>query len=184
MTILKVPTKEEKKVKPYVLRTIIFGLFLPFIFVIVLIPFLWVRVILALLWGITLYETFFCLISIFIVISQKKDLESNYHFEISKADVLFWIENAVEPDEILVEYDGKKKKIDIRFDLEGNYRNGKFVDKGLYIDEVEYSINDGIEYLKKELNDVLFVVWYTENNNPIFFKKIIDELKENMQNNS
>ena len=181
MTFLRVPSKDEKEAKPYILRTILFGLLLPFAFIIVLIPFLWLRVILALLWGIVLYETLLGIISILIVLSQKKDLEYNYHFEISLSDVLFWVENAMEPDEIVIEQNDKKLSIDIQFDIKGNYRNGKFVDKGIYIDKVEYSISDGVEYLKKVLNDTLYVVWYTENNNPVQFKKVIDELKEKSQ---
>ena len=55
----------------------------------------------------------------------------------------------------------------------------KFVDKGIYIDKKEYSIDSCINYLSQKIDtNLLYIAWYTENNNPELFVKMINKMKK------
>jgi len=88
----------------------------------------------------------------------------------------------------MIEYNGKRIDIDIMFDFEvkGGFSHhwnnkGDWIDKGLFINHVEYPLNDGIKYLKKELTGNLYITWYTEDNDPKVFKEELKKLKDKLQ---
>ena len=97
---------------------------------------------------------------------------------IAKKDLLFQISNANEPDRIVIKDDSKKYDIDIRFAIDQNLIYGfKFYDKGIYIDNKEYLENDAIDFLKNNLKGHIYIIWYTESNDPKQFKIVLNELK-------
>ena len=186
MKLFMIPSKDETIVKPYIVRTIFWGIIVILFMVLALydvfmyVPYAFM-IIFKLILRFSLWQIFFGIISICIVFSQKKELDGKYNVEISKDDLLFWIINAVEPDEVLIIFNGCKLRIDIRFDYTGNgFRNrGKFVDKGIYIDKKEYSIDSCINYLSQKIDtNLLYIAWYTENNNPELFVKMINKMKK------
>lgn len=183
MKVLRIPSNDEKNPKPYIIRTIIFATYMILSALFIwFIPYYWLRCVLAILMGISFYLTLLGIISIFIVLSQKKNIKPKYHLRISKSDILMWIEKSTEPDEIQIEYNGIKRRIDIRFDYAGySYKsNGQFVDKGIYIDNVEYGIKEAVSFLKSDIAGNVYITWYTENNNPELFKKMLDDLKSDL----
>jgi len=192
--LIRIPTKDETKVKRYIIQLvacILIGTGLVFLSLIT--PYLWLRILFALIIGSCCYGVIFSLIAIIIVIGQKneerlKNDKSKYHVRISKDDILFWVKNSIEPDEIMIEYNGKRIDIDIMFDFEvkGGFSHhwnnkGDWIDKGLFINHVEYPLNDGIKYLKKELTGNLYITWYTEDNDPKVFKEELKKLKDKLQ---
>lgn len=116
--------------------------------------------------------------------NKLKFKEGNFNFKYDSCmysinDIFVWLEKAVEPDTILVKSNRKQiHVIDIQFEVKG--RVGPFINKGIFFNEEEFDV-EGIKKIILDecliIDDKLEVLFYTENNDPKLFQKVIDQLK-------
>lgn len=99
-------------------------------------------------------------------------------------DVKKWIYNSKEPDVIYVKSKNEKIiTIDVSFETRG--KNGPFINKKIYVDDVELPIEEVEEAILSKCiitNDCVSIVAITEKNNPKYFDRILKDLEKNKQN--
>ncbi|MCM1197224.1 MAG: hypothetical protein NC310_09190 [Roseburia sp.] len=94
-------------------------------------------------------------------------------------DVMLWLEKENVPNTLYLK--GTKKefiKLEIQFSTIG--KNGPFVDKGIFLDNKEFTIDEIRIALKEEIyleDQQCILMGYTENNDPSLFLKVLEELK-------
>lgn len=183
MKIFRFPSDDETSVKPYVIRIIIFISIITVIIITSLFvntPY-YIKILFLIIFSFSFYQIFFGLISISFIKEQKNELKLKYKYHVKayKSDILFWVEYSEEPDDIIVDCNGEKTKIDIKFDYEGGtfLKDVHFIDKGIFINKKEYSQDDAIDYLENNLDEIVFICYFTENNDPKLFLKMLKEMK-------
>lgn len=96
-------------------------------------------------------------------------------------DVNNWIKFSKEPDVIYVKSKNEGiTTIEVSFETKG--KNGPFINKKIFVDDVEIQIEEleeTIFNLCTITNDCVDIIAITENNDPKYFKKIIEDLDKN-----
>lgn len=95
-------------------------------------------------------------------------------------DVKKWVYISNEPDVIYIK--SKNEKIialEVSFETKG--RNGPFINKKIYFDDVEIKVEELEKTILDKciiLNNCVYIVAITEYNNPKYFNKILDNLNK------
>ena len=119
------------------------------------------------------------------IVIKKRIVNGDYCFKFLPRfygikDIEYWIINSTTPDIIYVKSKDLKRlnSIEVNFEVMG--KNGNFIIKKIFFDGVEMGSDSIISNIKKKcylLNDCLELIVITEYNNPIYFQKILENLK-------